>query len=61
MKLSGEKVFMLAQSFMPAQDMHILKNPLSEKISPWYPLAFGSILKTPEWSFTSHNVYRFSD
>ena len=28
---SGEQVFMLAQSYMPAQDIHILKNPADRK------------------------------
>ena len=27
---------MLAQSYQPAQDIHIVVNPLNEKMSPWY-------------------------
>ncbi len=49
--LSGEQVFMLAQSYMPAQDIHILKNPADEKQSPWYSLPANGPLLTPEWVF----------
>ena len=49
---TGEKLFILAQSYMPAQDIQILKNPASEYDSPWYSETFNEILKTPEWSFS---------
>ncbi len=48
---TGEKVFMLAQSYMPAQDIHVLKNPRDADISPWYTLSGENGLGTPEWSF----------
>ncbi|WP_333864048.1 DUF4846 domain-containing protein [Chitinophaga sp.] len=44
----GEKRFLLAQSYMPAQDMHLLKNPSAA--SAWYALP-GNTLRTPEWTF----------
>jgi Domain of unknown function (4846) len=46
----GEKVFLLAQSYMPAQDIHILKNP-ANGISPWYSSKQLFPLITPEWKF----------
>lgn len=46
---SGRKIFLLAQSYMPAQDIHILKNPASA--TPWYDADFGGRLYTPEWVF----------
>jgi len=52
---AGEKIFMLAQSYMPAQDMHILKNPRND--SPWYPEDFGNTLLTPEWTFQKNTLY----
>ncbi|HBV98535.1 MAG: hypothetical protein JL50_20865 [Peptococcaceae bacterium BICA1-7] len=58
---SGQKMFMLAQSYMPAQDIHILKNPQDTEISPWYPLDFGERLETPEWTFSRGQLVRFSD
>ncbi len=58
-KTNGKKVFLLAQSFMPAQDIHILKNPTDHTLSPWYSLDFGDTLITPEWTFTKHDLKRF--
>ncbi|MCC6723384.1 MAG: DUF4846 domain-containing protein [Saprospiraceae bacterium] len=48
---TGEKVFLLAQSYMPAQEIHILKNPNDASLSPWYKADFGEELVTPEWAF----------
>jgi len=50
---AGEKVFLLAQSYMPAQETQILKNPKNEKLSPWYKLSeIKNDIITPEWDFT---------
>ncbi len=59
--VTHQKVFMLAQSYMPAQDIHILKNNNDESISPWYPLDFGSVLVTPQWQFDSNQLMRFRE
>lgn len=56
---SGDTIFMLAQSYMPAQDIHILKNLSNTKISPWYSAKNIEILNTPEWSFTKNDLKRF--
>lgn len=53
---NGKKVFLLAQSYMPAQSIHILKNFNSSKLSPWYDLDFGKNLHTPEWDFTNEDL-----
>lgn len=58
---TGKKMFMIAQSYMPAQEIHILKNPSDPDLSPWYPVDFGEILDTPEWQFTKSDLRRFSD
>ena len=58
-KDSGEKVFLLAQSYMPAQDIHILKNPTDSGLDPWYKLDFGETLHTPEWTFKRGDLRRF--
>lgn len=60
-KENGDKLFMLAQSYMPAQDIHILKNPESEDLSPWYSLNFREKLATPEWVFTKDQLMRFAE
>lgn len=56
---TGEKLFMLAQSYMPAQDIQILKNPHKPHMSPWYHLNFADKLDTPEWTFTKDDLKRF--
>lgn len=55
---SGKKIFLLAQSYMPAQDLQILENPNHPSFSPWYELGKESIL-TPEWTFQKSNLMRF--
>lgn len=47
----GEKVFLLAQSYMPAQETQILKNKNDNKISPWYSAKITGRLYTPQWTF----------
>jgi len=58
-KTTGKKLFLLAQSYMPAQDVHILVNPLNGNLSPWYELDFGETLYTPEWDFSREQLKRF--
>ena len=54
----GNVKFMLAQSYMPAQEIQILDNP-SNPGCPWYDLDFGKNLDTPEWDFTSNQLKSF--
>ncbi|MFO1173294.1 MAG: DUF4846 domain-containing protein [Hyphomicrobiaceae bacterium] len=56
---TGERRFLLLQSYMPAQDMHIVMNPSAEPSSPWYPAAFGDKLVTPEWTFEKDQLKRW--
>ena len=58
---TGQRVFLLAQSYMPAQDIHILKNTRDTSISPWYRLDFGDELITPEWTFYKEQLARFEE
>lgn len=57
---AGEKLFMLAQSYMPAQETQILVNPMNENLSPWYVLKEGKII-TPEWIFQMEDLRRFRE
>ena len=45
------KVFLLAQSYMPAQDIEVLINPNNANLSPWFKANEAGILETPEWDF----------
>lgn len=60
-KATGEKQFLLAQSYMPAQEIHILKNPKNSDDNPWYSLKAGQELDTPEWDFVSGALMRFRE
>jgi Domain of unknown function (4846) len=55
----GRKVFMLAQSYMPAQDIHIVKNPMNDDLSPWYEVNDAKEIITPEWIFASNQLRRW--
>jgi hypothetical protein len=55
---TGNIVYMLAQSYMPAQETQILINPNIKVTSPWYPLKEGEIT-TPEWRFVSADLRHF--
>jgi hypothetical protein len=54
----GKVKFMLAQSFMPAQELQILNNP-NDDGSPWYSLEFGKTLFTSEIDFTKNQLKSF--
>ncbi|MCC6287912.1 MAG: hypothetical protein IT249_08505 [Chitinophagaceae bacterium] len=53
---SGEKIYLLAQSYMPAQDIHVLKNNQAALLNPWYAVN-GRQIVTPEWIFQSTQLY----
>lgn len=53
---NGDKIFMLAQSYMPAQETQLLINPNDKTISPWYSLKDADRLITPEWNFDLENL-----
>lgn len=49
---TSKKLFMVAQSYMPAQDIHVLINKNNPTISPWYELdGNAEQINTPEWDF----------
>jgi len=55
-----EKLFLLSQSYMPAQETQILKNPTNSTLSPWYSLSdLKQELETPEWNFNVNDLKRF--
>ena len=55
---TGEKRFMLAQSYMPAQEIQVLLNPKDYK-TVWFELPTNGILRTPEWTFESSDLKSF--
>lgn len=57
--VTGNKIFLLAQGYMPAQDMHILMNPFQPGFGPWYVITAGETVKTASWIFTSRQLRRW--
>lgn len=56
----GEKAFLLAQGYMPAQEFHVLKNPAHES-DPWYyEVDITYPLQTPEYTFSEGSLKRLS-
>lgn len=55
----GEKLVLLAQSYMPAQEIQVLVNPMNRTTSPWYNLEERMKIYTPEWTFEAHQLRRF--
>lgn len=61
---TGERRLLLLQSYIPAQDIHVIVNPMRPDISPWFavPEGVGAVfnpLITPDWAFTWADVRRF--
>lgn len=55
----GEKIFTLVQGYQPAQDIHILLNPLSGETTPWYTIPVSDTVYTPEWVFYRKQLRRW--
>ena len=53
----GEVKFMLAQSFMPAQEIQVLSGDDGQ--SPWYNLNFGDYFNSAEYTFTKDQLKSF--
>lgn len=54
----GKKLYMLAQSYMPAQEIQILQNKYEPTKGSWFDLDKQEIL-TPEWTFKKEHLKRF--
>jgi hypothetical protein len=52
-----ERVFILAQSYMPAQNLQVLLNPRTNDV--WYNTNQMYPLETPEWTFDKGSLKRF--
>jgi hypothetical protein len=55
----GQRIFLVAQSYMPAQSVHVLVNP-GRQGSPWFEARKEGPLVTPEWEFSYSDLRRFS-
>ena len=58
-RAGARTLFLLAQSYMPAQEVHVLRNRERPDLDPWYPADFGDRLITPEWTFGKEDRRRW--
>ena len=57
---NGSKAILVAQSYMPAQDIHIVTNLSEPELNPWYIMDNTTEeINFPEWSFTKNELKRF--
>jgi hypothetical protein len=54
-----KKIYMLAQGYMPAQDIHIVINPANPELSPWYEMNEKTIY-TPGWVFSTGHFKKWN-
>jgi hypothetical protein len=55
----GQKLVLLAQSYMPAQEIQVLMNPMNGNLSPWYNLEERLKIYTAEYTFEAFQLRRF--
>jgi hypothetical protein len=58
-RTTHQRIYLLAQSFMPAQDMHIVINPMNQLLSPWYTVNENAKVITPGWVFETYQLKRW--
>ena len=56
---TGDRLMLLAQSYMPAQSIHLLNNLSDPPLSPWYRLTAGAPVQTPDWTFPPDRLRRW--
>lgn len=58
---SGQRYLLLAQSYMPAQNIHILRNVAQRSLGAWFAVPGPAELavETPEWTFARTELGRF--
>jgi hypothetical protein len=58
---TGQRYLLLAQSYMPAQNIHILRNVDYPTLGAWFAVPDDQApeLETPEWTFAREELGRF--
>lgn len=59
---SGDKVYLIAEGYTPAQSIHILTNPFNGSLNPWYKLDVKkNQTVTARYAFEKTNIRGFKD
>ena len=58
--LTHQKFMLLAQSYMPAQSIHVLRNVDDKRLGAWFAVnPEEEVVATPEWDFAREELGRF--
>lgn len=57
----GRTALLLAQSYMPAQEVHVVRNLRHPELGAWYILEGDDRLYTPEWTFDQGDRLHWPD
>ena len=59
---TGQHYLLLAQSYMPAQNIHVLRNVRQPQLGAWFAVPGPQVpeFNTPEWTFASTELGRFN-
>lgn len=55
---TGQRYMLLVQSYMPAQDIHLLRNTDRPELGAWFAVPTAE-LRTPEWYFPAGTLRHF--
>lgn len=56
---AGEVLVLIANSYMPAQSIHIVRNVQDEQRSPWIKVDGRTSVTLPQWTFSAREIKRF--
>jgi hypothetical protein len=51
----GKTIVLIAQSYMPAQEIHVVQNLSDASLSPWIVIEENTQVDTPEWGFKANS------
>jgi len=57
---TGRMLYLLVESFTPAQDVVILRDARNPDLDPWYDLSAPGDIVTPDWTFQPSDLHRSS-
>lgn len=55
-KNTGEKLYLLLQSYSPSEDVHIVVNQVNSALGPWYKVEKNEQISTPGYTFAKQHL-----
>lgn len=56
-----EKIYLLLQSYMPSEEIHIVTNALNSKMGPWQNIDTNQTIKTWGYTFSKNNLRKWNN